>query len=809
MATVNVANISQLAPAKSDNARVGMLSSPSSATVFNDAFSRAHQQLNHSSTKSGNSMPSHASVKRHSDPAKAVPAKASQSHQASDDSRHVKNSSKDSQTNSKTVAARHDSKDRTSAPSDDGHRRVASDKDSRKAEKNGLKSHPTDTDKTQSNQPSKGREQTARVKNAGQQQTPVSTKDDSSVVVSEEESKAMQLLARLEKAQNADMQLEQTSSMSDKLKLAMQVLEQAKKLSSSKQLQSADGKQPSAMELALMMLQKVQSSDTQAHLDTSKSVDVSSLQLHQTLQMLNQAIAQSESGKSHYAEHLNQLDPKLRKVLEQLSEQLAQVSSMDEKSSADKSDAHIEQIKSAKHQPHQSDDDATLLSQLQAQLTNLLNPVEPKKTWQNTASASEQNQQPVSGSSGATNKMVQNVALLALAELKMQHLQNSKQQRSDADTQSVNKLADKIATLTAQLSHLVSGEKTAKDTVVETAKVSQASQIPVSHIHPKETTNAQNIVQQPSDSLEPASVRDETKSKATLASTASAIHNAAAKTSASVTAQSQTPAAQSVQQALAPNPAQQANANVVNGATHGQTVKDAEQAAMIAAAQSGDNHSQHKAQAQQQGHSTQLGAAHLASSSEISLPAGQQHAGLGAQNQHQGGAQLGSNNPLTNASKNDGSFASQLAMNQPSKLPSELNERINYMVSNKLQSADIRLDPGHLGAMQIRLNLNHDQAQVQIHVHNPQAREMLEQSMPKLRDMLAQQGIQLGQSQINQGNSGNPQQQGFAQTGGQSQGGFAGQQPFGHSASEVVAEESLPHLLSSQLSTDDGIDYYA
>ncbi|MFM2478330.1 flagellar hook-length control protein FliK [Celerinatantimonas sp. MCCC 1A17872] len=806
MATVNVANISQLAPTKSDNARVGMLSSPSSATVFNDAFSRAHQQLNHSSTKSGNSMPSHASVKGHSEPAKTAPAKASQSHRATDND-HVKNTSKDSQTNSKTTAARHNSTERTSASSDDGHRQVASDKDSRKAAKNGLKSHPTDTDKAQSNQPSKDHEQIARVKKNGQQQAPVSTKDDSSVVVSEDESRAMQLLARLEKAQNADMQLEQTSSMSDKLKLAMQVLEQAKKLSASKQLQSADGKQPSAMELALMMLQKVQSSDAKAHLDTSKSADVSSLQLHQTLQMLNQAIAQSKSGKSHYAEHLNQLDPKLRKVLEQLSEQLAQVSSMDEKSSADQSDAYIEPMKSAKHQPKQSDDDATLLSQLQAQLTHLLNPAEPKKTSQNTASASEQNQQPVSGSSGATNKMVQNVALLALAELKMQHLQNNKQQSSDFDTQSVNKLADKIAALTAQLSHLVSGEKTAKDTAVETAKVSQASQIPVSHIHAKETTSAQNIVQQSSDSLEPAPVRDDIKSKATLASAAAAIHNAAAK--ASATTQSQTPAAQSVQQALAQNPTQQANANGVNGAAHGQTVKDAEQAAMIAAAQSGDNHAQHKAQAQQQGNSTQLGAAHLAANSEISLSAGQQHAGLGAQSQHQGGAQLGSNNPLTNASKNDGSFASQLAMNQPSKLSSELNERINYMVSNKLQSADIRLDPGHLGAMQIRLNLNHDQAQVQIHVHNPQAREMLEQSMPKLRDMLAQQGIQLGQSQINQGNSGNPQQQGFAQTGGQSQGGFAGQQPFGHSASEVVAEESLPHLLSSQLSTDDGIDYYA
>ncbi|CAG9296165.1 flagellar hook-length control protein FliK [Celerinatantimonas diazotrophica] len=820
MATVNIANISQLAPSRSDNAQVGMLSSPPSAPVFNEAFSRAHQQLRHTAAKSGNSMPSHASVGKHSEPstnASNVSPKARQTHRMGSDA-HLKEAPQAEQQPSKNVGSKQNSQKQKSVATDDP-RQVASEQDpqdSAKVLKKEKDLHSTRDGQTKSGQ-QPVREQNAHVKGAEKklatEDTPVATKDDSLVVVSEDESKAMQLLSRLEKSQNADMQLEQVVSVSDKLKLAMQVLEQAKKLNASQQVSAEDGKPPSALELALMMLQKVQSSDAQTHLDMSKSSDVTSLQLHQTLKMLNRAIVQSESGKSHDTEHLNQIDPKLREVLQQLSEKLIQLSSTDTSPHAEQSNGHLKGVKSAKTEQQHSDDDASLLSQIQIQLASLLNLPAPEKNQSSDSGSSLQNEQSSLAKSSPAAKMVKNVALLALAELKLQHMQGAKQQSPNpSDNQSSQKLADKIAVLTEQLSHLVTGNKVVKETQSEAIKVNMnhsPSQATAAHVQHRATASSsiQNLVHSSHAEQSESMLSSDDVAKKTVNAPAEN-HSAAVKVSPS---QAQTPAAQSIQQALAQNsaPGTDTKTNVTNIANHGQAIKGDEQAVMTAAAQSSDLHAQKK-DGHQPAHSTQFGNSDLAVKSEISLSAGHQQSGLGAQGQHQGGAQLGTNanSPLTTAAKSDGSFASQMAMNQPGKLPSELNERINYMVSNRLHSADIRLDPAHLGAMQIRLHLNHDQAQVQIHVHNPQAREMLEQSMPKLRDMLAQQGIQLGQSQINQGNSGNSQQ-GFAQTGGQSQGSFAGQQPLAHLGHEVAAEESLPHLLHSQLSTDDGIDYYA
>ncbi|MGL5758603.1 flagellar hook-length control protein FliK [Plesiomonas sp.] len=79
-----------------------------------------------------------------------------------------------------------------------------------------------------------------------------------------------------------------------------------------------------------------------------------------------------------------------------------------------------------------------------------------------------------------------------------------------------------------------------------------------------------------------------------------------------------------------------------------------------------------------------------------------------------------------------------------------LHEQVQFLLNRKLDTVEIRLDPPELGNLQIKLQLNQDQAQVGITVHNTQARELLEQTLPRLREMLAQQGILLGQTQIQQ-----------------------------------------------------------
>jgi len=80
----------------------------------------------------------------------------------------------------------------------------------------------------------------------------------------------------------------------------------------------------------------------------------------------------------------------------------------------------------------------------------------------------------------------------------------------------------------------------------------------------------------------------------------------------------------------------------------------------------------------------------------------------------------------------------------------EVKNRVMVMISQKLQQFDIVLDPPELGNMQVRVNLQNEQATVNFMVQNPQTKDALEQNMHKLRDMLAEQGVDVGETNIEQ-----------------------------------------------------------
>ena len=82
--------------------------------------------------------------------------------------------------------------------------------------------------------------------------------------------------------------------------------------------------------------------------------------------------------------------------------------------------------------------------------------------------------------------------------------------------------------------------------------------------------------------------------------------------------------------------------------------------------------------------------------------------------------------------------------------PEQLRERVNLMLRQNIQIAEIRLDPAGLGKMQIKIDMQQDQASVQFVVQQSQAKEALEQHMPRLREMLQQQGIALNDSNVQQ-----------------------------------------------------------
>ncbi|MCD6617731.1 flagellar hook-length control protein FliK [Aeromonas veronii] len=141
--------------------------------------------------------------------------------------------------------------------------------------------------------------------------------------------------------------------------------------------------------------------------------------------------------------------------------------------------------------------------------------------------------------------------------------------------------------------------------------------------------------------------------------------------------------------------------------------------------------------------------------------------------------------------------------------PAELHQKVNVMLAEKLQQAEIQLDPLGLGKMKIQIQMGADsQANVHFVVQHGQTREMLEQAMPRLRDMLTGQGIQLGQTQVQQ-QSQQQQQQGQPTFNGQGQQGQSSGQPrSGNGLVEGELTNSNPSLLVES-TNGSGIDFYA
>ncbi|MFM4970497.1 flagellar hook-length control protein FliK [Aeromonas veronii] len=141
--------------------------------------------------------------------------------------------------------------------------------------------------------------------------------------------------------------------------------------------------------------------------------------------------------------------------------------------------------------------------------------------------------------------------------------------------------------------------------------------------------------------------------------------------------------------------------------------------------------------------------------------------------------------------------------------PAELHQKVNVMLAEKLQQAEIQLDPLGLGKMKIQIQMGADsQANVHFVVQHGQTREMLEQAMPRLRDMLAGQGIQLGQTQVQQQPQ-QQQQQGQPTFNGQGQQGQSSGQPrSGNGLVEGELTTSNPSLLVES-TNGSGIDFYA
>ena len=90
-----------------------------------------------------------------------------------------------------------------------------------------------------------------------------------------------------------------------------------------------------------------------------------------------------------------------------------------------------------------------------------------------------------------------------------------------------------------------------------------------------------------------------------------------------------------------------------------------------------------------------------------------------------------------------------------------LGERVQWLVQQNIQGAEIRLNPPELGALEVKLQLNGDQGtQIQFTSPNGTVREALEAAIPRLREMFAESGLNLGDVNVSHQSLAEQQQNG-------------------------------------------------
>ncbi|MBH3340846.1 flagellar hook-length control protein FliK [Pseudomonas mendocina] len=131
-------------------------------------------------------------------------------------------------------------------------------------------------------------------------------------------------------------------------------------------------------------------------------------------------------------------------------------------------------------------------------------------------------------------------------------------------------------------------------------------------------------------------------------------------------------------------------------------------------------------------------------------------------------------------------------------------DRVMWLSSQNLKSAEIQLDPAELGRLEVRVNLSQDQAQVTFASPNAGVREALEGQMHRLRELFAQQGMNLADANVSDQSLNRGWQ-------GQGEGGRGGSgSRDGLLAGEELQPGAQQEVRSERLSAGRGlVDYYA
>ena len=90
--------------------------------------------------------------------------------------------------------------------------------------------------------------------------------------------------------------------------------------------------------------------------------------------------------------------------------------------------------------------------------------------------------------------------------------------------------------------------------------------------------------------------------------------------------------------------------------------------------------------------------------------------------------------------------------------PDAIGQRLLWMAQGDQQFARLKLNPPHLGPLEVRVSVQNDQASVTFIAQHASAREALEAALPRLREMLDQNALQLVRADVSDPGAGQRQQ---------------------------------------------------
>jgi len=86
----------------------------------------------------------------------------------------------------------------------------------------------------------------------------------------------------------------------------------------------------------------------------------------------------------------------------------------------------------------------------------------------------------------------------------------------------------------------------------------------------------------------------------------------------------------------------------------------------------------------------------------------------------------------------------------PPRIEQALGNRVLWMLGQNLQTAELRINPPHLGPLEVHISLDGQHTKVSFFTQHAEVREMMEGTIPRLREILAEAGLNSANVDVSQ-----------------------------------------------------------